>query len=812
MIRSIAPKAFALLLLAVLAVASSRFPINPWMLNGALAVYAVVLWIRPQAWLLLVPALLPVLDLAPWTGWFYVEELDLVLLTTAAVLYWRVGATPAAGRLPAVFAWMLGLTSVAFAVAAWRGYGGAQFDANSFVSYNSAWNSLREAKGMAWALVLLPLIKISAGPELVNVRRFFVPGMLAGLAGACLSVIWERMTFPGLLNFSSDYRPTGLFSAMHTGGAALDAYIAISFPFVAFLLAGVQSKRVLALGMGMLTLGCFVGMATFSRDIYMAFAASGSVLGLFALARMARTGTLRPGPLLAIVVILAICAYTLFEVFATGGYRTMAAALVLLVATVLLAGVRQRLTRLPLFASSAVGLVLLSTMLFMFFPGGTGISKGPYLAFSIAASVFAYAALALFFGPAARRGDNFAMAAGALPVVALCTALIAWHWGGANALTDTALLVALAVALFIGNRMLPQPLWSTDRSALGITMFAAIVLGLLIPMSSSYYMGSRFSTASDDLADRVRHWREAVDMMAPDLATTWLGAGLGKYPETFTWNNTHGETPGRFSYQTEGANGFLRLVGAQYAAGFGEVLRTLQHVSPSTTGRYLLSVDVRRTRGNASLAIGVCNRWMLYPENCGFAGLHLGPVDGTWQHYELELHQPSPPGPPGLFRPPTQLELSTDTAHAAVDIDNISLRDALTGTELVRNGSFSHYNNDWFFSSDRNHLPYHVKNFFVNTFFEQGWLGLIATALLFAVALLHLAVRTMRGDAGAGVYVAAITGFMTVGLFDSLFDVPRLTLLFFLVLCVALMTPALPTRRRPARTSARPVREPLPSA
>jgi hypothetical protein len=289
--------------------------------------------------------------------------------------------------------------------------------------------------------------------------------------------------------------------------------------------------------------------------------------------------------------------------------------------------------------------------------------------------------------------------------------------------------------------------------------------------------------------------------MAPDFVTSLFGMGLGKYPETYAWNNTHGEMPSSFSYETETANRFLRVAGPQYAMGFGEVLRTLQHVSPSEAGHYKLSVDVRRMRGDGGLSIGVCDRWMLYPQNCGFGELRLEAADGAWHHYVLELKQSSPAGPPGLFRPPVQLELSTDSAHASVDVDNISLRDAATGKELLRNGTFSNGNDYWFFSSDRNHLPFHVKNFLVNTFFEQGWFGLLATALLLAVAITELTMRAARGDAGAGIYLAAVAGFMLVGLFDSLFDVPRLTLLFFLVLCVAMMSPRAQSLR-PRRSGA----------
>ena len=49
---------------------------------------------------------------------------------------------------------------------------------------------------------------------------------------AALTVVWERYAFTGLLNFSSDYRATGMFWEMHVGGAALDGYLALGVPFV----------------------------------------------------------------------------------------------------------------------------------------------------------------------------------------------------------------------------------------------------------------------------------------------------------------------------------------------------------------------------------------------------------------------------------------------------------------------------------------------------------------------------------------------------------------------------------------------------
>ena len=76
-----------------------------WLLYALLPCYFLLLCWRPALWLFVLPALLPVLDLAPWTGWFFFEEIDLLLLLTVACGYarWQPSAMrrrpcPAASR------------------------------------------------------------------------------------------------------------------------------------------------------------------------------------------------------------------------------------------------------------------------------------------------------------------------------------------------------------------------------------------------------------------------------------------------------------------------------------------------------------------------------------------------------------------------------------------------------------------------------------------------------------------------------------------------------------------------------------------
>jgi hypothetical protein len=119
-----------------------------------------------------------------------------------------------------------------------------------------------------------------------------------------------------------------------------------------------------------------------------------------------------------------------------------------------------------------------------------------------------------------------------------------------------------------------------------------------------------------------------------------------------------------------------------------------------------------------------------------------------------------------------------------VAVDNLSLR-APDGTELLQNGDFSAGGDFWFFKT-HDHLAWHIKNLWVSLLFEQGWAGLIAFSLFVLAVFLHLLGPAWRGNATAAAALTAAAGFLTVGLFASPFDAPRLTALFFAALAVGL--------------------------
>jgi hypothetical protein len=79
----------SLLLCIPIAAAVAAYPLG-WAVPAAvLVIYAALLWSRPAAFLIVLPAVIPALDLGLWTGWTLVDESDVFILTTLAVLLLR---------------------------------------------------------------------------------------------------------------------------------------------------------------------------------------------------------------------------------------------------------------------------------------------------------------------------------------------------------------------------------------------------------------------------------------------------------------------------------------------------------------------------------------------------------------------------------------------------------------------------------------------------------------------------------------------------------------------------------------------------
>src|SRR5205814_9078311 len=65
-------------------VLACHYPVAPFLALALFLLWTAISYRWPLAWLIVIPALLPISGFATWTGWFAFEELDLLVLGAAA--------------------------------------------------------------------------------------------------------------------------------------------------------------------------------------------------------------------------------------------------------------------------------------------------------------------------------------------------------------------------------------------------------------------------------------------------------------------------------------------------------------------------------------------------------------------------------------------------------------------------------------------------------------------------------------------------------------------------------------------------------
>jgi hypothetical protein len=263
---------------------AANHPLLPLLALGGLLWWTAAVYRFPRSWLFVLPASLPWLNFAPWTGWTQFEEFDLVVLGALAGGYARFAVRGPEGT-PPLPAWgrvVIALLAALTLLSLWRGVNDAgELDFGWYQDYTGPLNSLRVTRSALYALLLLPLVRrdaMGAGGQ-----RLFGLGMLAGIVAVALAALWERAAYPGLFDFDEPYRTTALFWEMRVGGAAIDAYLALATPFVAWALWAARS-RWWWLAAALLTLvWAYVCLTSFSRGAYLGVVTPLLLLGFFKL-------------------------------------------------------------------------------------------------------------------------------------------------------------------------------------------------------------------------------------------------------------------------------------------------------------------------------------------------------------------------------------------------------------------------------------------------------------------------------------------------------------------------------------------------
>lgn len=473
------------------------------------------------------------------------------------------------------------------------------------------------------------------------------------------------------------------------------------------------------------------------------------------------------------------------QIFPSSGYRGLLALLGAAAVAMPIASVLRRLKLVDWIVGLGAGVVLS----FVLWAGSMLGSKGPYIGYSACllltmALLFAGRNTAAVPGKRVRVGLPAQLILGGYLAVLTGAALVAKYWGyaagGAAMLPVLAGFLLLSLACVVS----PKALWPANTRWEATTWTGlAIVAGIVSIFGGGAYISERFSTTSGDMDTRIAHWQQGWNVLSGPLDSV-LGKGLGRYPASYYLTNSTAEHPGDYRLRDQEGNQYLVLAGGkQRYLSFGDMLRVSQRIRVPK-GPLTVSLRVRAARPTG-LHLEVCEKHLLYSGTCLVGHLTVNPTGHEWQTLRVPLAGNSL-GDSDWYAPRlVAFSIATDTQLGLVDVDNIELIGP-DGRELLDNGDFSADLQRWFFSSDHNHLPWHIKNLFMNVVFDQGGVGLVLFMAMWLAALWRVSLGSAKDHPLAPAIGGGLVGFVLVGLFDSLVDVPRLAWVFYLVLLLGL--------------------------
>ncbi len=338
-------------------------------------------------------------------------------------------------------------------------------------------------------------------------------------------------------------------------------------------------------------------------------------------------------------------------------------------------------------------------------------------------------------------------------------------------------LLGLASAVFIGLAALPglNKKQMDIKKGLKASVILIIIAGILLAGLSGNFIKARFNTLEQDANTRFEHWSEALSIMDPGIASTVSGMGLGSFPRTYMLLNSKGVIPASYRLQRQNNNSMLMI-------GFGETLYMSQKITLKPDHQYQIKFRIKALQGRAKFNVTLCERHLLHSRQCLWPGISF-PADGEWHTQSISINNTILGYGNLLSRAPMELSLYNPNKDIAVWVDDVQLIDQ-SGHNLLQNGDFSQ-GLDFWFSKTHEHLSWHTKNLWVALLFEQGIIGVVLFSILLFLILIRL-IKNTKHSLYSIASLSSLGAFLTIAITGSLFDAPRLTVLFFMIAFFAL--------------------------
>lgn len=304
--------------------------------------------------------------------------------------------------------------------------------------------------------------------------------------------------------------------------------------------------------------------------------------------------------------------------------------------------------------------------------------------------------------------------------------------------------------------------------------FSVITLFLLTLMMQSGYLKKRFALFEDGYRVRMEHWKNTISLMDRNALHMTAGMGLGSFPRLFRERFEGGRRSGLLRYvkQQNPENSYVKLI---HGADFYMDQQIISMDHPP----YYLTLDIKAASSDMiSLGASICEKNMLYSFNCQKVQISCKGLPGEWQPISIVLENKLIKNFESFLSRPTVFSLYNSTKDIDIEVDNIRLRNG-RGEDLIFNGDFSKGYDRWFFVSD-DHQVWHIKNLFVQLFFDQGFLGVISFTLFFLTVLIRTVKLYHHQDLLWAGFISSFSGLLITACCVSMFDFPRVTMLFFM--------------------------------
>jgi len=280
--------------------------------------------------------------------------------------------------------------------------------------------------------------------------------------------------------------------------------------------------------------------------------------------------------------------------------------------------------------------------------------------------------------------------------------------------------------------------------------------------------------------------------MDDDLMTSLFGQGIGSFPITYYWVTQQAKDVGGYSFMQKNQNTYVAFAGSPD-------VKLSQRIGLSPNNLYSLSVDVRTSDPEALLQIRICHRQLINPTEwnptCWAVHEKIKNTDGKWQTLNYKVPSKELGSLKFYLEAPLVITFENRRQYefnlkkqTVLDIDNLSVKSSF-GEELIKNGDFEKGIDNWYAFYDFNHLPWHIKNLFVNVYFDSGIIGLFMFILLIGYSTTNMFKQYSNKNYFSYACLLCVIGFLCVGCFGTMIDGPRISFLFYFIILINLASP-----------------------